>query len=137
MYSGVTGEHKAGKVTIHDSSPRSILLVDDNESYRALLAHYLGDLSCSITQAHDGEEAIELFTEQHFDLVIMDIIMPLVDGVDAIRAIRKIEMQRGTGPVPILALSGEESIEISVDSMGAGADRMLGKLVDQQGPSAR
>jgi len=116
---------------MHDSY--SILLVDDSPGYRELLSHYLSDMPCAITLAEDGEEAVELFTDNKYDLVIMDIIMPLMDGVDAIRAIRKLEMARGTQPVPILALSGEDSLETSVDTMGAGANRMLGKLVDPKG----
>ncbi|QJB55700.1 response regulator [Pseudodesulfovibrio sp. zrk46] len=113
-----------------------ILLVDDSPNYRALLSHYLGDLQCEITEARDGEEAVELFAEKNFDLIIMDIIMPLMDGVDAIRAIRKLEREQRRNPVPILALSGESSLENRVDSMGAGADRMLTKIVDEAGAVA-
>lgn len=114
----------------------SILLVDDSPNYRALLSLYLGDIQCEVTEAQDGEEAVELYARKRFDLVIMDIIMPLMDGVDAIRAIRRLERERGLPPVPILALSGEDSLENSVDSMGAGADRMLAKLVDHDGAVA-
>lgn len=111
----------------------AILVVDDSEDFRSLLSHYLRGFSCRVRYARDGEEAVEMFHAGRFDLIIMDIIMPLMDGVDAIRAIRKIEKGRGPGHVPILALSGEDAVEVGVDSMGAGATRMLLKPVSRSG----
>lgn len=114
-------------------TPYSIMIVDDSEEFRTLLCLQLDHLNCRFTHARDGEEAVELYEDKQFDLIIMDIIMPLMDGVDAIRAIRLIEAQTKKSPTPILALSAEDSVETGVDSMDAGATRMLIKPVTQQG----
>lgn len=106
----------------------SILVVDDSEDYRSLLCLFLRQLPCTIHEARDGEEAVEMFAETSFDLILMDVIMPLMDGVDAISEIRKIE-DGSNGHVPIVALSGEDSQETGEDCLKAGADRMLLKPV--------
>lgn len=110
----------------------SLLIVDDSEDYLNLLYRYLDGLGCTITVARDGEDAVELCEHKQFDLIIMDIIMPLMDGVDAIRAIRRMEAQTRRHPIPILALSGEGSLQTGVDSMDAGATRMLVKPITRQ-----
>jgi len=110
----------------------SILVVDDSEDYRNLVCHYLSDFPCTISQAQDGEDAVELFARGQFDLVIMDIIMPLMDGVDAIAAIRENESQRDVAPTPILALSGEKSAETGRDCIKAGSNTILIKPVSRQ-----
>lgn len=116
-----------------DKKPCSILVVDDSEDYRNLLSLYLEELSCETIHAHDGEDAVELCETRRFDVIIMDIIMPLMDGVEAIRAIRKLEVSKGRDRTPILALSAEGSVETGVDSMDAGASRMLVKPVSREG----
>lgn len=113
-------------------SQYSILMVDDSRDYRELVLHYLGQLPCEIFTAEDGEDAVEMFANQNFDLIIMDIIMPLMDGVEATAAIREMEAETGREPTPILALSMEESAETAVDSINAGASRMLLKPVKQE-----
>lgn len=114
-------------------SPYSILVVDDSETYRTLLRRYLDEIPCSIHEAGDGEDAVEMFADGRYDLVIMDIIMPLMDGVDAITAIREIETERHIVPTPILTLSGEDSVATCVECLGAGANRMLIKPTTRQG----
>ncbi len=114
-------------------SQYSILMVDDSRDYRNLVLHFLGELPCEITTADDGEDAVEQFSRHNFDLIIMDIIMPLMDGVDATAAIRKIETETRRPPTPILALSMEESMETATDCINAGASRMLLKPIGQEG----
>lgn len=112
-------------------SPFSVLVVDDSEDYRALLCLYLRKLQCTVAEARDGEEAVEMFAETRFDIIFMDVIMPLMDGVDAIAAIRG--MENGDGkPAAIVALSGEDSEETGQDCLEAGADRMLVKPVSSK-----
>jgi len=113
--------------------PYSILVADDSPDFRNLLCLYLEGLDADVVHARDGEEAVELCEERRFDLIIMDIIMPLMDGVDAIRDIRRLEVNRGWKRTPILAISGEDSVETGVDAMDAGATRMLGKPVAREG----
>lgn len=105
----------------------SILVVDDSEDFRSLVSNYLRELDCVLSYASDGEDALEMYEACRPDLVVMDIIMPLMDGVDAIRGIRELELAKGLEKVPILAVSAEDSVETVADSMDAGATRMLHK----------
>ncbi|MGL1861193.1 MAG: response regulator [Pseudodesulfovibrio sp.] len=114
-------------------SQHYILVVDDSDDYRKMVCHYLSEFPCRIVQARDGEEGVELFANGQFDLVIMDIIMPLMDGVEAISAIREMEAISGAAPVPILSLSVEGSVETAVDCINAGATRMIIKPVSKRG----
>lgn len=82
--------------------------------------------------ASDGEEAVDRFAQNHYDLVIMDIIMPLMDGVDATAAIRRFEKKNGRKETPILALSVEDTMETSEDCMNAGTTRMISKPVGRE-----
>ena len=111
----------------------SILIADDSEDYRILLKHYLEALPCVVDEARDGEEAVELFSRKNYDIVLMDIIMPLMDGVDAIAAIRDIEIKRNDEPTPVLSLSAENTVETGVDCIKAGVDKMLIKPVSRRG----
>jgi len=111
----------------------SILIADDSEDYRLLIRHFLKSLPCTVDEARDGEEAVELFAQGHYDIVLMDIIMPLMDGVEAIAAIRKIESERGGEPTPVLSLSAEKSVDSGVDCIRAGADRLLIKPASRRG----
>ena len=54
---------------------------------------------------HDGKQAIEAFKQNSFDLILMDIHMPVMDGIEATAAIRSIEKQRGSGETPIAAVT--------------------------------
>lgn len=113
--------------------PYAILVTDDSPDFRNLLSLYLEGLNADVTHARDGEEAVELCETRRFDLIIMDIIMPLMDGVDAIRDIRRMEVRKRRSKTPILAISGEDSVETGVDAMDAGATRMLVKPMKQDG----
>lgn len=114
-------------------SPHTILVVDDSTDFRNLLSNYLQEMDVDIVHARDGEEAVELCETGRFDLIIMDIIMPLMDGVEAIREIRRQEVRLRQERTPILAISAEDSVETGVDSMDAGATRMLIKPVSRSG----
>tara|TARA_B100000683_G_scaffold272604_1_gene316196 strand:- start:3139 stop:3639 length:501 start_codon:yes stop_codon:yes gene_type:complete len=126
-----TNTHRQGKGTVNVVNC-SILIVDDSEDFLNLLLTYLDDTGCTVAVARDGEDAVDLCERKRFDLIIMDIIMPLMDGVDAIRAIRRMEAQTRRSPTPILAISGEGSLQTGVDSMDAGATRMLVKPITGQ-----
>lgn len=93
-----------------------LLVVDDEEQIRNLIKKYAAFEGYQVTEASDGMEAVEICRKQDFDLIIMDVMMPELDGFSACREIRK------TSNTPVLMLSarGEEydrihGFEIGVD----------------------
>lgn len=82
----------------------AILICDDEAGLRAVLRRYAVFEGHEVTEAGDGMEAVELCRKRNFDLIIMDIMMPEIDGFSAVKEIRKIS---GT-PVIMLSARGEE-----------------------------
>ena len=78
-----------------------ILLIDDDDSLRAMLGIYLARAGHTVIQAHDGQEGLELFPATAADLVITDMMMPKKDGLEVLRALRD-----NQPPVKIIAMSG-------------------------------
>ncbi len=93
-----------------------ILIVDDEADIRNLIARYAGHESYQTAQASDGREALALCTEQDFDLIVMDIMMPGMDGFEASREIKKIK------DIPFLMLSARGSERDKLEGFGIGAD---------------
>lgn len=79
----------------------NILVVDDDEQYPIMLAKILRNHEHKVTIANDGAEALKLCTIQQFDLIVSDILMPNVDGIDLI-----IELIDKNSKVPVIAISG-------------------------------
>ena len=96
-----------------------ILLVEDSEDNRTLVQAFLKKTPYRIDVAEDGERGIEMFTSGGYDLVLMDIQMPVMDGCTATRAIRKWEADWGVEPTPIIALTASalrEDVEMTIDA---------------------
>ena len=91
--------------TEDNSPPIRILAVEDGEVNRLVLVHILKKLNATVVMVHDGEQAIEAFKQEKFDLVLMDIHMPVMDGIAATEKIRSIEKQRGSKETPIAAVT--------------------------------
>ena len=91
-----------------------ILVVDDEEKIRAIIRKYGEFEGYEITEAHDGMEAVELCKKQDFDLMILDVMMPELDGFSACREIKK----RKNIPVIMLSARGEEYDKIHGFELG-------------------
>lgn len=91
-----------------------ILVVDDEEKIRAIIRKYGEFEGYEITEAHDGMEAVELCKKQDFDLMILDVMMPELDGFSACREIKK----RRNIPVIMLSARGEEYDKIHGFELG-------------------
>jgi PAS domain S-box-containing protein len=89
----------------NNSPPIRILAVEDGEVNRLVLVHILKKLNTYVVMVHNGEQAIEAFQQENFDLVLMDIHMPVMDGIAATEKIRSIEKQRGSKETPIAAVT--------------------------------
>jgi signal transduction histidine kinase/DNA-binding response OmpR family regulator len=100
-----------------------ILLVDDNADLRDHVARLLRP-QWDVTTAVDGRDALELARQQHFDLVLTDVMMPRLDGFGLIAALRADDRTRD---VPIVVLSARAGEEASIEGLTAGADDYLVK----------
>lgn len=112
------------------SKKKRILLVDDMEENHALLKAYLKSFeNLEIDSAFNGYESIDKYTTGSYDLILMDVQMPKISGLDAIRKIREIEKKDGLARVPIIVVSANNFTEDWEKSMAVGADEHCGKPI--------
>jgi two-component system chemotaxis response regulator CheY len=104
-----------------------ILAADDSPSMRDMVRMSLGSAGFEVTSAADGEEALRLAAETPFDLVLLDVNMPVRDGFEVIRALRAEAQYRHT---PILMLTTETSAESKREGKNAGATGWIVKPFD-------
>lgn len=90
---------------VADASPWRILVADDNATNRLVIDRMMADHQYDLSFAYDGEEAVEYAQLEAFDLILMDVSMPRLDGLGATKAIRAHERAEGLSPAPILALT--------------------------------
>ncbi len=117
----------AQAVVGYDGPRRRVLVVDDVPVNRAVLVELLGGLGFEVEEAGDGREGIERARELAPDLIVLDNVMPVLDGVGATRVLRADERLR---TVPIIAASASASVEHQRASLEAGANVFLPKPID-------
>ncbi len=98
--------------------PDPILIVDDNPTNLLVLTQTLEDLNYPITMAHSGEEALKLVQDQPPALVLLDIMMPGLDGYETLSAIRKLEK---LADIPVIFLSALDDLDYKVKGLSLGA----------------
>ncbi|MFZ0888700.1 MAG: response regulator [Candidatus Binataceae bacterium] len=106
-----------------------ILLVDDSAQNRLLVKQYLKGLPYQVDMAENGEVALEKFLRGHYDLVLMDLRMPVMDGHMAVRRIREWEQQQKRTPTPIVALSASALERDVSESLETGCTAHISKPV--------
>ena len=113
------------------TAARHILLADDSEDNRFLIAEYLKHTPCVLDIAENGRIALDKMQANHYDLVLMDAHMPVMDGYTATRAMRAWEAVRGTPQprLPILALTADAFKESVERSAAAGFQTHLTKPI--------
>lgn len=109
-----------------------VLLVEDNAESMALLRSYLENRSLVLDYAADGTEAVEKRRYHDYQLILMDIQMPVMDGLAATREIRAWEKEFGKARVPIVALTAYSLYGAHAASIAAGCDAHLTKPVEQR-----
>ena len=107
----------------------SILAVDDSPSMLAMISYTLTEAGYQFDKAENGQEALEKAQNQSSDLVIMDINMPVMNGIEAITELRKTERYKST---PIIVLSTESRDEIKMKGKAAGATGWIVKPFDPE-----
>ena len=112
-------------------SPLRILAAEDSADNRMLLQAYMKGSPHTVTFVEDGAAAVEIYPRAQFDLILMDLQMPRMDGLAATERIRAIEAQRSLPRVPILALSANARPEDVQFSCKAGCDGHLSKPISK------
>jgi len=105
----------------------SILLADDTEDNRVLIKAYLKKTACRLDMVENGALAVEKFKTGAYDIVLMDVEMPVMDGYTATAKIRKFEKKQGRKPTPIVALTAHAMAEHVRESLSAGCDMHMAK----------
>lgn len=95
--------------------PKKILIVEDDEDLQVLYGLYLQGLSYQIRRAYDGLEALQLVAQEKPDLIILDMIMPVMDGEEFLTRLRT---ERGVKDVPVIIASVNEKIPPKVLALG-------------------
>ncbi len=106
-----------------------VLAVDDNEANLKLVNELLKDMNIEVRLADNGEAAVNLVAKNAFDLILMDIQMPGMDGLEATRRIR--ELERETGRTPIIALTAHAMSDNKSKLLLAGMDDYLSKPISE------
>jgi signal transduction histidine kinase/DNA-binding response OmpR family regulator len=119
-----TGGHPDG----HEKKIR-VLAADDNQVNRLVLANFLEGGRYSVTLAENGEMAVEAFSEGDFDVVLMDISMPVMDGFEATREIRALEKRKGLHHTPVICLTAHVNANQKDQCLAQGMDDYLGKPI--------
>lgn len=109
--------------------PRRILVVDDNEINQVVACKFLQKLGYQVEVARNGRDAIESLARVNYDAVLMDCEMPVMDGYEAARCIRKKEEEQRSPRLPIIAMTGNASIEDARQCKEAGMDEVVTKPV--------
>ncbi len=105
-----------------------VLVAEDNKTNQMLIKILLDELGVKCRVVNDGEEAVDAFSKEVFDLILMDVNMPNMDGVDATRRIRSEGSERST--IPIIALTANAMKEDVETYMQAGMNAHISKPID-------
>lgn len=101
---------------------RKVLVVEDEKEISDLLEIHLTDLNCEVTKADDGKKGLDYAINESFDLIVLDIMLPEIDGIDICKEVRKREIY-----VPILMLTAKSEEFDKVLGLEIGADDYLTK----------
>ncbi|MCR8969414.1 response regulator transcription factor [Facklamia sp. 7083-14-GEN3] len=109
----------------------SILIVEDDIQINSLLVEALNKEGYTVTSAYSGSEGLLLITQSNFDLVLLDLMLPGLSGLDLLKRIRL------NNEVPIIVVSAKEQVDDKVELLEAGADDYLVKPFDLKELKAR
>ena len=129
--SSVGEEFNSAEEASYSFDGRTVLLVDDNEINRMVAELMLTNVSVKVVMAEDGRQAVDTLQEQNFDLVFMDCQMPVMDGYEASRTIRQLDVPV-KAEVPIIAMTANAMKGDKEMCLEAGMDDYIAKPVDAQ-----
>jgi CheY-like chemotaxis protein len=108
-------------------APR-LLVAEDNPANQRLIEIILSSLGYRLSIVDDGRKAVQAVEAEAFDLVLMDLRMPVLDGFEAARRIRKLEGEKSD--IPILAVTADVRPRVEADVLAAGMNGCLFKPID-------
>lgn len=108
-------------------SARTIMVVEDYDDTRTLLRHGLEGLGYNVLEASNGQEAVEIADRERPDLILMDLDLPILDGIAATQRIRQ---QPENENVPIVAVTAYPMSYTHVKAFAKGCDEYLPKPID-------
>ena len=120
MKSGVKMKKKAAE-------PPTVLLVEDTEDNRFMMRRLLEMSGYRVVEAMNGEEAVRLARAESPQLILMDLSLPVIDGLAATRLIRKVPDLEST---PIIAVSAHDSSDFQAEAVEAGCNSYVTKPID-------
>ncbi|MDH3975661.1 MAG: response regulator [Deltaproteobacteria bacterium] len=112
--------------------PAKILFVEDDRSIRALIRLIFSKTEYEIDMAENGLAGVEMYKKDNYNIVLMDLKMPVMDGLQATREIRKLEKKAGKRRIPVIALTAHGTRNDQKLSDEAGCDDHLIKPVKKQ-----
>jgi signal transduction histidine kinase/CheY-like chemotaxis protein len=111
-------------------APLRVLAADDNPTNQKVIQAVLAPLGAELTAVTDGAACVEAWKAAQFDIILMDIHMPVMDGIEAARAIRALEAQEGRARTPIVAVTANALAHQVEDYLSAGMEGHVAKPVE-------
>jgi two-component system, cell cycle response regulator DivK len=117
---------KAWKIAVEDNLVK-LLLVEDTEDNRFMMRRLLEMEGYDVVEARNGEEAVRVAKEESPALVLMDLSLPVIDGLAATRLIREVPALQKT---PIIAVSAHDTADFQAEALEAGCNSYITKPID-------
>lgn len=115
-----------------NNGEKTLLLVEDSEDNRTVMDLFLKNTGYKLEMAENGKEGVQKYVEGEYDLILMDIQMPIMDGYEATKAIRKYEKEHAKKNVPIIALTANAFQEDAQKSFESGCNAHVPKPVKKK-----
>lgn len=116
------------------NEPRKVLAIDDSKMSRAIIINVLTQLNIQVDEARDGLEGLEAIQKNNYDLILVDLIMPNIDGFEFISRFRDIT---GESFIPIILMTGSDDLNSKIKGLTIGADDFLYKPLNEKELVAR
>ncbi|MBD0325197.1 MAG: response regulator [Pyrinomonadaceae bacterium] len=113
--------------TLSGRQPLTVMVVEDFEDNRFMMRRLLEMSGYRVLEAINGEEAVEIARREHPSLILMDLSLPLLDGLAATRRIRQV---RELSHIPIVAVSAHDTADFHADALAAGCNDYVTKPID-------
>jgi len=109
-----------------------VLVADDSPNNMLMIGHYLEPFPCVLDLAENGQICVDYFKAGQYDLVMIDLQMPVLDGIETVQKIRSFEKENACTPTPIVALSADTEEDVRQASISAGCNDFMPKPVTEK-----